>query len=56
MLLSSFDIAPESGDYRVVSADGTLLGSVRVLKGGVLPPGVSGLDYFEFECGSAVVR
>ena len=48
MLLTSMDIAPASGNYRVFSADGTVLGFVRVAKGGILPPGVSGLDYFEF--------
>jgi len=48
MLLSSQDIAPASGDYRVFGADGALFGSIRVVKGSVLPPGISGLDYFEF--------
>jgi len=53
MLLSSQDIAPESGNYRVFGSDGTAFGSVRVLKGSVLPPSVSGLDYFEFVTRSA---
>ena len=48
MLLASQDIAPESGNYRVFGADGTLSGSVRVQKGGAMPPGVSAFDYYEY--------
>ena len=55
MFFTAFDIAPETGDYRMVGADGHTLGVVSIVRGSVLPPGASGLDYYELIAGGGRV-
>ncbi|MDE6398490.1 MAG: hypothetical protein K2L51_04125 [Clostridiales bacterium] len=47
--LSSGEIAPKTGEYNVVSANGKRVGVVRVKKGDRMPPTQSANNHFEIE-------
>ncbi|MCL2061212.1 MAG: hypothetical protein FWH03_01115 [Firmicutes bacterium] len=50
--LTASDIAPQSGTYAVYAADGLLIGSITLDKGGVFPPAANELCHFVLDANS----
>lgn len=48
--LNPGDIAPKTGYYNVVNANGEVLDTISVEKGNRMPPTQSSEYYYEFKC------